>query len=643
MAQGEASDLRTPTITINMPIRLAIPGSSRRHARTPFVARGVPQVVVESWDWESRCDPEDLRRPPRDGEFNWFEEQLSKRVFFFMPFRRPIPADMHADIPFVRFEREEQWIDDVRPIAILVDVPSDFCVSADSYVTRNLYVMSNRRHTLHYGHQPVLDPQWNMPRAQRDFELRARHKFGMLVPVQCKEVYVIKYNLLVDKFALCPSWWGEIELPFGLRPELPKVVTYFSRRLLGDPHDVLWVVFRAEWAAEASKELLLAARAGRIWWLPPAVRRDIRKIGVAVIYEACQKSVQEDVAALLNFVDRLRWSRCPLQYRILPEVAKRHSQVFVDSGDFFLFDAERWRPLVGPELLLPAKADGSVDGEVDGRGERKFGPTHGMPRWTGHACEVETQSTCVSVGSTAGPVAPSTSVGQVRTAEQAGHGEGEPCAAKRRVAGGPAPAAPVGASVPEATTVAGSVPSAPGECDSVGDTDMPDAAAPVQGDSAKPGLGPATTSVSAAPPGDEESSRATSAVVTGLQALSLPDSISEEKSGAAVARPVAPPGVPPGMPRADAGSTRGDEAAVTGSGVPLASSACASAPAASAPGLRSQAEPKKDRPKRSAASKEAKKRRVREKFEAAGRTEKPSPVAKPKQKARGKRSPVEDS
>ena len=216
-----------------------------------------------------------------------------------------------------------------------------------------------------------------MPRKQRKLETSWRHKFEAFVPHFFSEVHLMISDTLYERYVQLPWWWAEVELPYGLRLETPRTVVYFSRRLIQDDDDVMWSVLRTEWAGEALKEVILAARGGRLWWSPPAVRADIRRINVAQILRYCHPGVLSDANALLNFTDRADWSRCPVRHGFLPDVAKRCSPVFNDTGDFFEFDAVNWRPISAP--LLEADADGALARKPSGLGVRRYRSTLGMP------------------------------------------------------------------------------------------------------------------------------------------------------------------------------------------------------------------------------------------------------------------------
>lgn len=73
-----------------------------------------------------------------------------------------------------------------------------------------------------------------------------------------------------------PFWWTHVEVYYGFLNVPPAVVTlggsYFGTYSSYD------TVFRPEWACCVDRHFIYEACAGRLWSIPPAVRKDIRDL-----------------------------------------------------------------------------------------------------------------------------------------------------------------------------------------------------------------------------------------------------------------------------------------------------------------------------------------------------------------------------
>ena len=360
---------------MNHPDPLLQRGSSRRYASVDYAMPGVPRAVLDSWDWCMRTDPDLVRGRRRHGD--GFSHLVRRRLHALRPFRVAIDPRLRADLAYVRYAREAGWLREIGPLA--EQHPSDSrgaIVADDRWLFCNqVPVLSGRCHKAHWAQGADLDPDWSMPRASREYETRQRHRLQHFVPSFCTEANWLDRERLSERYVALPDWWADYEMPYGTRMETPRVVAYFSRRLIADERDAMWCVLRTEWAAEALKEVLLAARAGRMYWLPERVRDDIATISVRRIFRACREDVIEDAEKLFGFIRRADWSRCPSRNRSLPEQATRFSPVYRDTGDYFDFCAERWTPTDVP--MREVDADGAVVGPGGDRGPRLWGSTRG--------------------------------------------------------------------------------------------------------------------------------------------------------------------------------------------------------------------------------------------------------------------------
>ena len=78
------------------------------------------------------------------------------------------------------------------------------------------------------------------------------------------------------------------------------------------------------------RELLYQARNKRLFWIPEAVRKDIDTIGVRRAFRASGEGVVKDLEVLLDYVDGMRWFKCPPENRhSVPERTKQIGRAHV--------------------------------------------------------------------------------------------------------------------------------------------------------------------------------------------------------------------------------------------------------------------------------------------------------------------------
>lgn len=66
-------------------------------------------------------------------------------------------------------------------------------------------------------------------------------------------------------------------------------------------------------------DLLYQALGGRLFWIPPSIRSDLGLFGVDRARVGTSDCVVQDSSKLLDFVDRLRWGKCPEVNRYISE------------------------------------------------------------------------------------------------------------------------------------------------------------------------------------------------------------------------------------------------------------------------------------------------------------------------------------
>ena len=98
---------------------------------------------------------------------------------------------------------------------------------------------------------------------------------------------------------------------------------------MGVPSRALNILFRSEWAMSVATHLMYEARGGRLLWIPPKIRRDIRllelddssKIPLELpngFNRDREVRQADELKQLLEYVDMLAWSKIPRD-GVIPE------------------------------------------------------------------------------------------------------------------------------------------------------------------------------------------------------------------------------------------------------------------------------------------------------------------------------------
>ena len=210
----------------------------------------------------------------------------------------------------------------------------------------------------------------------REFERQMRHKTEKLIPGHCREARVLRPGVLPSMFVAAHWWWELVEVVWSMRAELPRSLAYISRMLLGNARHPAWNIVRTEWAVEVCRDLIYQARDRRLFWIPVAVREDIQKVGVEHAFKSSGARVVQDLSVLLDYIDCLRWSRCPPENRYSFPDQTKSSPMFL-SGDFFEFDPVEWRVLVDDDMFIRRGENGELLEPMDDHGETFTGVTAG--------------------------------------------------------------------------------------------------------------------------------------------------------------------------------------------------------------------------------------------------------------------------
>ena len=125
----------------------------------------------------------------------------------------------------------------------------------------------------------------------RVFERKERHRTSHFIPAQCQESVLVKAEHLSRRYMPCPSWWRRIEVPYGMRPETPPCLSYYGSVLREDPAHPAWSIVRSEWAVDVAKDLLIQARAGRLYWVSEGVRSDLDAMDLSVAFNEMSERV----------------------------------------------------------------------------------------------------------------------------------------------------------------------------------------------------------------------------------------------------------------------------------------------------------------------------------------------------------------
>ena len=360
---------------INMPNPpLFVVGSSSRFDDQRLAANVMPVAVLSSWDWAVRTDPS----PPfvsqsRGAMFDW-ENKIGVRRRVLSPFAWRLPEAWRMDMAFARWSREQCYVGSLFEAFTWDELTSINGLSASLVVTE--CHVSESRASLSYCGQGVVDKQWTMPKDLRTFERKERHRTRHFIPAHCQEAVLVKAEHLSRRYVPCPPWWRRVEVPYGMRPETPPCLAYYGSVLREHPDHPAWSIVRSEWAVEVAKDLLIQARAGRLYWIPEGVRSDLESMDLSLAFNDLPVRAYGDLMQLLLFVDELRWSQCPEENRLSAPENANLTPLHV-TGDYFEFDPVTWAPMVDESLRIPRDSGNKLTEERDVRGPAR-GRGHGL-------------------------------------------------------------------------------------------------------------------------------------------------------------------------------------------------------------------------------------------------------------------------
>ena len=224
-------------------------------------------------------------------------------------------------------------------------------------------------------HERGFDP----PRAWLHEERKMRHELGWLLGYQHTEAGFYREGMALGRYVALPDGWLEWEVPYLLAMPMPTIVSYFKDHLVSDNlQDYPWHVFLSQWAANCLISAYGYALEGSPTWVPDAVRRAWRVMGVDQILQGCPPMVVERCQELHEVIERVRWFDVPAQNRHLLNEVGSVTPVY-GGGELVPFDPDNWRPVLLQAVLaveIPTSQEDRVSERVD-RGPYVFGKTEG--------------------------------------------------------------------------------------------------------------------------------------------------------------------------------------------------------------------------------------------------------------------------
>lgn len=208
-----------------------------------------------------------------------------------------------------------------------------------------------------------------VPLAWRRFARTRRHRYERLIAEHQCEVELFQNYAVASRYPALPSWWNEVEVPYGFYNAVPFFATYRASDI---EHNAPYVdVFlRSEWALSVAVHLMYEARGGRLWWIPFDVRQDIIRLQLtdsSSIEDAAEAGIRRQLAQLIGFIDSLAWSKIPRDGKLpsYPDMGdfalsggsdpdRLNGITPVHRGaDWVIFDAEEWCLHLPDEYFVP--------------------------------------------------------------------------------------------------------------------------------------------------------------------------------------------------------------------------------------------------------------------------------------------------
>ncbi len=225
------------------------------------------------------------------------------------------------------------------------------------------------------------------PLSWRRQERSKRHRYGCFsAGTQC-EIDIITRRAVDNGYPRVPNWWADVEVPYGFWNGLPRILYYQGSKFLAGASAAYEVLLRSEWARSVATHLIYEARGGRLWWVPMAVRQDIRILGLEDESKVGnlppgndvnqERMVRRGLKRLLEYIDMIAWEKIPSN-GVIPEYPDLGEEFSCSgglepdtqigritpvhrSGDWVIFDPERWCLHLPDKYFVPFKDDSTKD------------------------------------------------------------------------------------------------------------------------------------------------------------------------------------------------------------------------------------------------------------------------------------------
>jgi len=333
-------------LTVNRRLGGAMPvGSTANEGlRHQLVRRDLPSLVIQSWDWRTRCDSSSEYLARYRGVNRQLTAAIEERIRNLSPFRSPIPERFHMDLAYARRQSEVGYL---RNLSELVHDKNGFDpkhVHPDFLSFADKLVGNSRTDKGWYGAPSSVNHQLMVPLACRRFERHARHVHRVAVPYFCREIDAMTATAVATRYPGLPSWWPSREGSYSDLTELPPCLSYYSNWAM-DPYSDIWIIAQTELAALRMTEVLVSARAGRLLWISNESITDIRDVGVEDIFYYNNQQTVDDAKACLEWIAKINWDETSAEARHLPGFCNEITPTFEKGGDWVAWDPVNWRPL----------------------------------------------------------------------------------------------------------------------------------------------------------------------------------------------------------------------------------------------------------------------------------------------------------